>query len=197
MALSIACISSSCTTMNSTTYVPPKVSFDSTIAMASLDGFRIQMSTRMAKQVAKERGYNINSRYSYVTFDDIIEAGPIKSIFGPSIQLERDNKTIELGFEYGKVKSVTHKHMFYQRQQAEELLASYLKRYPQLELSKEDSNLQVYKYNPNKRAWLYASIQMFGENVHQVSVSIYDGNYAQSKSNLELYEKLDAIRRGY
>ena len=196
VALSIACISSSCTTINSTGYVPPKVSFNTKLAMISLEGFRIQMSARMAKQVAEERGYKIDSSISDITFDDVINSERREINIGPDIYLKRDNETVELSFAYGRLYSVSH-NIFYQRQQAEELLESYFKRYPELTLSNETERFKSYKYEPNKLACIVVSTEILGENARCVSITVYDGNYAQSKRNQEYYEEIEAIRRRY
>ena len=59
-----------CLTQSS--YIPK---YDANITLASLDGFRIHMSPRMAQQIANEKGYKIDSQSSNATFDDIVEAG--------------------------------------------------------------------------------------------------------------------------
>ena len=197
VALSIACISSSCTTINSTGYVPPKVSFNTKIAMISLEGFRIQMSARMAKQVAEERGYKIDSSMSDVTFGDVINGERREINIRPDIYLERDNETVELSFDYGRLDSVSHKHIFYKDQQAKELLESYFNRYPELTLSSETERFKSYKYGPNKFAGIVVYTEILGENARRVGITVYDHNYAQSKRNREYYEEIEAIRRRY
>lgn len=175
----------------------PEVSFDSKFAMISLDGFRIQMSARMAKQIAEEQVYKIDSSISDITFDDVINGELRESSVGPDIYLKRDNETVELSFDYGRLYSVTHKHMFYQRQQAEELLESYLKRYPELTLSNETENFHSYMYKSNKFAYIVVSIQMFGENGRRVSITVNDSNYSQSKRNQEYRQKYHKALQEY
>ena len=104
------------------------LSYDTTIMHTSLDGFRIQISPRMAQQIAKERGYSIDSFFSSVTFEDIIEAGFKERRVQEIISLKRYDGDedcyyeIMLNFDYGKVESVQLKHKFeYQRQRAEEM----------------------------------------------------------------------------
>lgn len=197
VALSIACISSSCTTINSTGYVPPKVSFNTKLRMISLEGFRIEMSARMAKQVAEERGYKIDSYMSDITFDDVINGEQREIKFSPDIYLKRNYETIELTFDYGRLYSVTHRQLCYQRQQAEKLLESYFNRYPELTLSNETERFKSYKYEPNKLACIIVSTETLSENGYRVSITVYDKNYAQSKRNQEYYEEMEAIRRRY
>jgi len=193
---SIVCMLTSCKPM---TYEFPEVSFDSTIPTVSVDGFRMQMSARMAKQVAEERGYKINSKYSQFTFDDIAEGVPGESIVGPNIYLERGLlESVMLQFDYGRIESIYYNNIFDSRQQAEELLELYLARYPQLTLEKEtDEGYRSYSYEPNRFASIKALIRMIGEKNWRVDISVHDRNYSQSRRNQELYEKIEAIRRRY
>ena len=197
LALSIACISSSCSTTNSTGYEPPKVSFNTKLRMVSLEGFRIEMSARMAKQVAEERGYKIDSYMSDITFDDVINGEQRVIKFSPDIYLKRDYETIELYFDYGRLYSITHKRMFDQRQRAEKLLEFYFNMYPELTLSNETEKVKIYKYEPNKLASIVVSTEIFDENTRRVSIIVYDRNYAQNKRNQEYYEERKAIRQRY
>lgn len=198
--LSIVCMLSSCTPI---TYELPnelKVSFDSTIPTVSVDGFRMQMSARMAKQVAEERGYRINSKYSDVTFDDIAEGVSKESILGTTIYLERDLlESVRLQFDYGRLENIHYDNIFDSRQQAEELLELYLTRYPQLTLVEREAeeDYRSYSYEPNRRASIKALIRIFGEKNWRVYIFVHDLNYSQSIRNQELYEKIEAIRRMY
>lgn len=207
--LSIVCVSSSCVTMNPPTYELPKVSYDTTIAMVPIGGFRIQMSARMAKQIAKEQGYKTDRFRSRITFDDIINAGPIENndIFGSSISIVRSKETLDLdklsttddvinlGFNYGKVETIERVYIFFQRQQCEELLALYLKMYPRLELSKEGVSdrgreYRFYSYKPNERASVVVEIQMLSENGGIFRISVLDFNYSQDIRNQEYLERM-------
>jgi hypothetical protein len=195
LVLSIACILSSCTT--TTGYVPPKVSFDAKFWMISLDGFRIEMSASMAKQVAEERGYKIDSSISFITFDDVINSKQREFKICPDIYLKKGDDGIELSFEYGKLYCITHKQLFSEHQQAEKLLEWYFSRYPELTLSNETEKYKAYKYKPNELASIIVSTEIFGEYAHRVSISVYDRNYAQHKRNQEYYKEIEAIRRRY
>jgi len=196
VTLSMACISSSCTT--TTGYVPPEVSFDTKLRMISLEGFRIEMSASLAKQVAEERGYKIDSSISDITFDDIVD-GERGEIGGSNIYLERDHETIKLSFDYGRLFHVTHIQFFsqHQQEQVEKLLEWYFKRYPELTLSNETETFKAYEYKPNKLASIVVTVKILDENVQRVSITVYDRNYAQCKRNQEYYEEIKAIRRRY
>jgi len=160
--------------------------YDVNISLASLDGFRIQMSARMAQQIANEKGYKIDSQSSNVTFDDVVEAGLKEKndlFLSRSGEVLLDTIRLNLSFERRKIYSIDLRHVFFRnhQQRAEELLDSYLKRYPQLVLSKEEGNLRVYTYKPNQFAKLSVGI-----NTHRYSeviISVSDFNY------LEVFER--------
>lgn len=176
-----------------------ELSYDSTIMHASLDGFRIQMSPRMAKQVAKERGYKVDSFFSSITFDDIIEAGYKERRLQETIWLKRyDGKKdcsyeIMLGFDYGKADRVELEHEFrFQKQRAEEMFDSYLKRFPQLTIEKETENFRVYRYKPNERATMtlifdFSPIFSNGDGISRVSISVSDINYTTNQIYQDVY----------
>lgn len=194
VALSIACISSSCTTMNSTTYVPPKVSYDPTIALVSIDGFRVNTSPRTAREVAKGEGYSVSPKLSNLTFEDIINGRTTSKFFRETLYLSQAKslfRNLNLSFEDGMVCGIELDQAYLDyvprflphRQQAEEALGIYLKRYPSLSLLKEEGELRVYRYQPNTKAFLTVSIQHNypDEGISVVKISVFDWNYAQSK----------------
>ena len=174
--------------LKQSSYTPIDIKYDVNIALASLDGFRIQMSPRMAQQIANEKGYKIDSQSSNVTFDDIVEASLKEEVY---LYLSRsgeelpDKIRLTLVFERGKIYQIWLQHVFFKnhQQHAEQLLESYLKKYPQLVLSKEEGNLRIYTYRPNRFAELFATI-----NTHrysEVHISVYNMNY------LEVFQKAD------
>ena len=186
-------IVSGCLTQSSDAFKDLKYDWD--IASTSLDGFRIQMSPRMAKKIASEKGYEIDTQFSDVTFDDIIEAGLKEH---NSIYLSRSGEgksvlnkiELVLSFEYGKTYHINLKHVFadhedYQ-QRAEDLLEFYLKKYPQLVLSKEDENFRAYTYKPNSLAYLSVTVDTRGPS--RVSITVRDMNYSLNKEILEIYQ---------
>ena len=192
VALSIACISSSCTTMNSTTYVPPKVSYDPTIASVSIDGFRVNTSARTAREVAKGEGYIVSAKLSNLTFEDIIDGRT--TILGETLHLSKVKplfRNLKLSFKNGMVSSISLDQAYTNytpkslphRQQAEEALEVCLKRYPLLSLSKDEGEFRLYRYQPNTRAWLSVWIKHDhpDEGISMVRINVLDHNYAQSK----------------
>jgi len=200
--LSIACILTSCTTTS--TYEPPEVSYDLTTASASVAGFQVGMSARMAKRVAKQQGYSL-SIHSDFTFDDIAE-GRLEGanyIFLDEDYMgdnkrdcEQGAESVSLKFGYGRLESIHYECILCPRQEAEELLELYLTRYPQLTPLKgnEKEDFRSYSYKPNRFASLEVSIKMIDEKDWRVHISVHDRNYSQARRNYELYQKIEAIR---
>ncbi len=199
VALSIVCISSSCITTNSTAYERPKVSYDTTIALFSLEGFRVGMTARMAKQVAEERGYKIKSKFTNSNFDDIAENGTKDSLSRVMFLYRIDSPLdgIELTFEYGKISYISFTSSFHDQQKAEELLVAFLEKHPQLSLSKEEEDFRLYRYQPNEHAWISFSIYNIGESSGLITIAVHDSNYIYHIHNQKFYKEMEAIRRGY
>lgn len=185
-------------------YDLPEASFDPVTCYASLAGFRMRMSARIAKQVAQERGYKINTKYSDLTFDDIAERGTVDEGLGLTIYIERDSEhgilsseQVVLDFNYGIIEGITHENLFYPNEMAKEIFESYLKKFPQLTIKNEREGFRSYNYEPNKLAYVYTSIDSSHDNNCHVKITIKDRNYSQSKSNQKLLEDIAAIRSRY
>lgn len=197
--LPIVCMLTSCTPM---TYEFPKVSFDPTTASAFVAGFQVGMSARMAEHVAEERGYSL-SRHCSITFEDIAEGRlwDADSIVGPSIYLwrflKRGHESVSLDFSYGRVESIHNEFLLHSRQQAEEILELHLAKNPKLTLSEEGVDFRRYKYEPNKLAYLEASIKMIKSDDWRIHLFACDRNYSQAQRNYRLRRKIEAIRRRY
>lgn len=203
--LSIFCMLTSCTPMTYETYELPEVSYDPTIASASVAGFQVGMSSRMAKRVAKQQGYSL-SIHSNITFDDIAE-GRLEGAnyifldedykWPYKRDCEQGDESVSLHFGYGRVESIHYECILCPRQEAEELLELYLARYSQLTPEEEKEDFRSYSYKPNRFASLEASIKMIDEKDWRVHISVRDRNYSQARRNQELYEEIEAIRRRY
>lgn len=172
----------------------PMVSYDSTIALASIDGFRVGTSARTAREVAIGEGWRVSPKLSNLTFEDIIE-GRTTNKFGDETlylyNMKHLFRNLHLSFKDGMLYSI-HLSQAYSdrvpkslphRQQAEEALNDYLKKYPSLSLSEERGNFRVYSYKPNASAFLIVTIyhDYPSELLSQVGVSVYDSNYTQGR----------------
>ena len=176
------------------TYTPIPIEYDYKILSTSLDGFRIQMLPRMAKRIANEKGYKIDSG-NLVTFDDIVEGGVgLAAIYltrsGEDDTLKDtmfDQIRVSLHFEYGKIYEIRLSHTFFgnHQQQAEEMLESYLEEYPRLVLEKENGLFRAYTYKPNQSAYISATIKT--EKYSKVTFGICDYNYTNHKESQKIY----------
>lgn len=160
-----------------------ELQYDAYIAMASIDGFRIQMTARVALQNAKEKGYVLDTRFSNFSLEDIIEGVEQDAL----IFLERVDQdtgiqhSVELNFDRGKISWASLDLIFYPflddgNEKALKAFDNYLRKYPKLQLEKADANITVFTYAPNKRAYL-SLILGKSENITRVTLSVSDRNY--------------------
>lgn len=209
IVLSVVCLLTSCSSYyderDARIAELTKVEFDGEIMSTSLDGFRIQMTARMAKQVAEERGYAIDDRYSDVTFDDVTDIGDVDERYtiylGRYIDIPTSTSAeqkVELGFRYGRVESVSHKYHLYPREHCEEQLKFFLAKFPLLAIGTERDTFRSYSYKVNKHATVSATFEDWqGHGWYSVSRYIRDGNYAQRRWNEDFYKRQEAIKRRY
>ncbi len=210
IVLSVVCLLTSCSSYDAERDARiaelTKVEFDGEIMSTSLDGFRIQMTARMAKQVAEERGYIIDGRYSDVTFDDVTDTGDVDERY--IIYLHRyidiptstsAEQSVQLGFRYGRIYSINHEYHRYPREHCEEQLKSFLAKFPLLAIINESDTFRSYSYKANELATVSATFKDWQthDGWCSVSRSIWDSNYAQIRWNEDFYERLETINRRY
>lgn len=156
---------------------------DAKIALVTLEGFRIQMTPSIAQKVAEERGYNIDTQDSNITFYDLISSSSnnkeetIELVTNDPLQRKR----ITLTFEDNRVTSVDFTITKYgiDKDVALTLLNPVLKRHPYLELHKREENFIVYFYKPTKFSFLSASVLWKG--YVNIKTHVHDNTYQEEK----------------
>ena len=162
------------------------------------------MTARMAKQIAEERGYTVDGRYTDVTFDDVTYTGDVDESY--TIYLRRDTdvtylyqgvemmslaeQSLRLGFRYGRVESVGHEYKFYPCEHCEEQLEFFLAKFPLLAIKNESDTFRSYNYKANKLATVSATLKDWQGNGCSVSRNIWDGNYAQMRWNKDFFRRI-------
>ncbi len=180
---------SSPTRPNASRSVLPEPSYDTLIATTSLEGFRIQMTPRMAKLVAEQRGYHFVSDYSTTTFEDLIEAKAMREDASGLIFLSRNpsgpsdlKHEIFITFSNGRIEKIDLSHTFY-TQQERDVARMLFERYKQefkflIPLTKRD-DFESYTYSPNRYANMALLINE--RSPKEVKLWIYDPNYRLSR----------------
>ncbi len=173
-----------CSSHSSQSIETPIFTYDPDIALTTIDGFRIQMTPRMAQAVANERGYKIDVRYGAMTLEDLSEQVLIGKSAKGTIYLVRFDSTsglsyeVSLDFDFGKITGAKLEHVFYgsERTKAATIFASYKEKHTKLGLLRKSDKVEVYQYSPNRNARVTLS-HLNGE-YSSVSLSVHDINYA-------------------
>jgi hypothetical protein len=173
-----------CSSSNTGTTGRPSLTYDADIALSSIDGFRIQMTPRMAQTVAAEKGYTLDTRFGSLTFEDLVEQAMMGKKAKGTIYLSRFDRQsgisyeTSIDFEYGKVSGIKLDHVFYgaERAKARPLFEDYKIRFPKLQLTKKTEKTEVFGFAPNQNASL--TLSLLNDDYSAVSISVRDINYS-------------------
>ena len=171
-----------------------RIEYDTNIMSVSLDGFRVQISASIASRIAKERGYYIDTRWSNITFDDLILSMPKgESRIYLKKKTEDGLNDLELKFEGKKVVGISLETTKYtinkKEKEASEMLDSILEKYGFLKFDKSEENFILYSYKPNTWAYLYASARW--ESYPQIKISVFDRNQQAQEDVNQAANKLN------
>ena len=162
----------------------PEVVFDSVVALTSVDNFRIQMTSRMAQMIATEKGYKLDTRYSSLTIEDLIEQSMMQKRARGEIYLERfDEPTrisyrLSINFDFGKIIGITLEHVFYgsDRVHARPLFERYKEKLNNVSLIKKDEKFELYGFEPNPLSRI--NLSFLDTEYSLISFSVRDWNYS-------------------
>jgi hypothetical protein len=215
----IACLLlSSCESTKVLKYEDLDIHYDTNIAMVCIDGFKLGMTPRLASIAASNGQFQIVTRFSDVTFDDIVQQTLTGEKGDGRIELHRlgddsiKSCNIGISFVYGRIESISSSRTFSraEHQIAVDLITSYLDDYKCLVFVDEKIgtskdvmdykyDIKTYKYKPNSNAWISLAIieKEYAElSYTEVEISAFDSNYV-SQQIWEDYSKSMKRIRGY
>jgi hypothetical protein len=147
--------------------------------LASIEGFRVEMTAKRALAIANENGFQLNTQLGNQTLEDVINGEDEASVFLRRVDSGEDLEyQIKLDFTFGRIKSVRLEIPFQtavpgSKEQAEFVFNRFLKMYPFVIPNGENA----YLFVPNERARF--SIYLIElEDLMIVSVTATDWNFA-------------------
>ena len=194
---------SSCESSKVLKYEDLDINYDTNMAMVCIDGFKLGMTPRLASIAASNEHFQIVTRFSNVTFDDIVQQTLTGGIGDGEIELSRLNEdhihscNVKISFANGRIESISSNRTYSrtEHQIAVDLLNSYLNDYKCLVFVDDETgtskdvmdykyDIKTYKYKPNSHAWISLAIiekEYANLSYTEVEISAFDSNYVYQK----------------